>query len=326
MSVAIVGAGIAGLRVARRLHDAGVDVQLFDKARGAGGRLSTRRTEDGPFDHGAQYLTARDARFREVVAGWLEDGVVARWDPRCVYVDADGQVSEAISAERYVGLPGMSGIARALRGSLPIELGVRIRALRDDGAAWTLVSEDDRRFGPFERVVVAVPAPQAVPLLDAVPGFARVAEAARLLPCHAVLPCFAEPVDVAFDAVFVEGRALGWAARNASKPDRAGGECWVLHSTAAWSEANLEAPGDDVGATLIAAFREVVGDRLPAIRTVTTHRWRYARASGAAPGVQWDAEQGIGVCGDWLVGDRVEDAFLSGDRLADAMLEGAGAR
>ena len=41
-------------------------VTVFDKGRGPGGRLATRRADDLRFDHGAQYFTARDPRFATV--------------------------------------------------------------------------------------------------------------------------------------------------------------------------------------------------------------------------------------------------------------------
>ena len=43
--VAVIGAGMAGATCARLLADAGLDVTLFDKSRGVGGRMSTRRAE-----------------------------------------------------------------------------------------------------------------------------------------------------------------------------------------------------------------------------------------------------------------------------------------
>ncbi|MFM8940069.1 MAG: FAD-dependent oxidoreductase, partial [Phenylobacterium sp.] len=59
--IAIIGAGLSGLACARSLHREGRKVQLFDKARGPGGRMSTRRVETPlgtiGFDHGAQYFT-----------------------------------------------------------------------------------------------------------------------------------------------------------------------------------------------------------------------------------------------------------------------------
>ena len=41
--VGIVGAGVAGAACARALADAGCAVQVFDKSRGVGGRMATRR-------------------------------------------------------------------------------------------------------------------------------------------------------------------------------------------------------------------------------------------------------------------------------------------
>lgn len=319
-----MGAGIAGLRVGRRLAEAGIDVQLFDKARGAGGRVSTRRTEQGPFDHGAQYFTARDPRFRRVVEAWHAAGVVAPWAGRFVRVSARGEVSEVPPAERFVGLPGMSGIARALRGDLPIELGVRVASAQRTDAGWALRCDAGFELGEFDRLVVAVPAPQAVPLLGRAPRLARVARAARMRPCHAVLVCFASRIPVGFDGAFIEGRALGWAARNAAKPGREGGECWVLHTDAEWSEEHVDTPPDKVETVLLDDLRDALDVGLPRVQSISTHRWLFARAVAVPETEVWDASLGLGICGDWLVGDRVEDAFLSGEALADAILADRG--
>ena len=61
--IAIVGAGIAGIACARTLVQAGHQVTLFEKSATVGGRMATRDTPFGSFDYGAQYFTARDARF-----------------------------------------------------------------------------------------------------------------------------------------------------------------------------------------------------------------------------------------------------------------------
>ncbi len=66
---AIIGAGIAGLSCATRLASAGHDVRVFDKGRGPGGRMSTRRVAlpggDAAFDHGAQWATTHGWAPRE---------------------------------------------------------------------------------------------------------------------------------------------------------------------------------------------------------------------------------------------------------------------
>ena len=48
-----------------------------------------------------------------------------------------------------------------------------------------------------------------------------------------------------------------------------------------------------------------------------SHRWRYALSAGTGDGALWNRDIRLGVCGDWLLGPRVECAWLSGRMLAD---------
>lgn len=67
-SIAIIGAGVAGTVCAHRLKQADFNPIIFEKSRGLGGRLATRRTRAGhTFDHGAQYITAHSAKFKTLL-------------------------------------------------------------------------------------------------------------------------------------------------------------------------------------------------------------------------------------------------------------------
>ena len=82
--IAVVGAGIAGIACARTLMQAGHRVSVFEKSRGTGGRMATRRTEFGSFDHGTQYFTVRDARFAKALE--TAQGLVRPWSATpCAY-------------------------------------------------------------------------------------------------------------------------------------------------------------------------------------------------------------------------------------------------
>ncbi len=54
--IAVVGAGLAGLGAARALAGAGREVVVFEKSRGLGGRLATRRVEGAVLDHGCPVI------------------------------------------------------------------------------------------------------------------------------------------------------------------------------------------------------------------------------------------------------------------------------
>ena len=92
--MAIIGAGMAGLACANRLARAGLTPIIFDKGRGIGGRMATKRIEQMRFDHGAQYITAYDDRFAKVLGDLQTKGAAAKWD------DGSGR-------PRFVGVPGM---------------------------------------------------------------------------------------------------------------------------------------------------------------------------------------------------------------------------
>lgn len=319
-SVGIVGAGISGLACARLLTRRGVRVRIFDKARGVGGRTSARREGDLRFDHGAQYFTARDERFRRHVATWMKEGVVAEWRGRIVAL-ADGRTRPSESQTRYVGVPGMNAIAKHLSRSLEVTTRTRVGRLTRQADRWLLHDDANRELGAFDAVVLALPAPQAADLLTALPVLARQARACQLSPCWAVMVAFETPLGLPFDGAFIHDSPLGWIARNNSKPGRPERECWVLHASPEWSAAHLEASGETVGTQLLAALREAVG--IGGLRPVhvATHRWRYALpVEPLSVGCLWEEATRVAVCGDWCQDNRIEGAFLSGLEAADRIL------
>jgi predicted NAD/FAD-dependent oxidoreductase len=105
MYAGIIGAGIARLAAATSLRQAGHETVVFDKARGPGGRASTRRAAPFAFDHGAQYFTARDPRFRRLVERFVHEGVAARWDGRIVSLRPGVQTPVGANTGRFVGTP-----------------------------------------------------------------------------------------------------------------------------------------------------------------------------------------------------------------------------
>ena len=174
MTIAIVGAGMAGLSAAEVLTGRGENVRLFDKGRGAGGRMATRRTSlfgtDITFDHGAQYFTARSEGFRAAVTGWLNAGVAAPWNE---------DNAPASAPHRYVGAPGMNSILKAMAAPLDVSWGAEVKSLEGGPSDWRLRFADGSAAGSFKTVIVAVPAEQAAVLLaDAVPALAASARKA----------------------------------------------------------------------------------------------------------------------------------------------------
>jgi predicted NAD/FAD-dependent oxidoreductase len=311
--VAVVGAGIAGLAAARALVAGGHEVTVLDKGRGPGGRASSRQADPFAFDHGAQYLTARDPGFRAAVQGWLAGGVVAPWRGRLVTLGAGALRPAGEEDERFVGVPRMSALARYLARDLDVRCATRVEAVVHDGRRWQVLGAERAPLGAFERLIVTAPPPQAAELIGAASPLGEQARSIRMRPCWAVLLGLAAAYEVELDGAFCEDPALAWVARDSSKPGRPRAEAWVLHATPQWTEAHLDAGAGQVVASLGRALEQLTGVPLPAIVHADAQRWMYARPA-AEVGLDClvDAERGLALAGDAYRGGRVEGAWLSG--------------
>lgn len=345
---AIVGAGIAGITAARTLAQAGWQVTVFEKSRGAGGRMATRRTEFGGFDHGAQFFTVRDARFGQALEA--TGAPVAPWDASLVRVldDLGRHVAAAPPSRetRWVATPGMNALVKAWAEPLAEGAAGRCRwesrvvRLEPDAIAparWQLRVEgaDDAPavHGGFDAVLLAVPAPQGAELLRA-SGLApdwqeRLTRDVVIAPCWTLMAAWPQAMQPGLDGLGPRWHAarsdhhrIAWVAREPSKPGRGPVERWVVQASPVWSAEHLEDDPERITAKLLKGFAEITGIRAtPAY--AAAHRWRYAqtqRPLGEA--CLWDAGRGLGLCGDWCLGHRVESAFLSGLELALSVLEG----
>ena len=316
--VAVVGAGIAGVACARALADAGHQVRIYEKSRGTGGRMATRRGDAGTFDHGAQYFTARDPRFQSLIRHLETKGVLAPYRGRIAQWSAGVLKPVADREPRYVGLPGMPALCRALAEGVEIVHEQQVAAVEQLQGRWSVLGAAGRDDG-YDALVLAVPAVQALPLSVAVPGIAARVAQGRHHPCWALLVKFAAPLPVDFDAAFIEGAHLGWMMRDSSKPGREPGERWVLHATADWSRENLELDAGAVVPLLIEALRVVV-PAMPPVIEARAHRWRYALSPGLGVGSLFDRDARFAACGDWCADGRVEGAWQSGVDLAAKLL------
>ncbi|MFM2341669.1 MAG: hypothetical protein RLZZ592_1322 [Pseudomonadota bacterium] len=322
LRVAVIGAGIAGAMCARRLADAGARVTLHDKARGPGGRMSTRRHGDGAearhLDHGA---TGFESHSLDLLP-WLRQGAAQGWLQRW-----DAVRPEGTEPSRWVAVPGMNELVRRLLHGLPLQAGRAVVALHRDDAGWQLQLDGEAAPGPqrHDAVVLAMPPRQAAALLvPHQPDWAMQALQARMQPCWTLMAETDEPPAWDFSLARPAHGPLELLVRDDLKPGRLrrpGRALWVAQARADWSGAHVDLPAEAVAARLLDALRAEVnpgGDLRP--HFATAHRWLYARPEPllcAGPACWWEAGQGLGVCGDFLGGGTVELAALSGLDLAE---------
>jgi renalase len=341
-NIAVIGAGIAGIACARTLAQAGHRVTVLEKGRSVGGRLASCETPFGTFDHGAQYFTVRDPRFQKALA--TTPGLCKPWSANAVRVlDPHGRVAEAAlpaPEHHWVAVPAMDALPRhwaqplAAAGGLELETRVtRIEPDSLDARRWQLQTSGPQDsvhvYSGFDAVVLAIPQALASGLLTqsaAAPDLAQQLQSVEVAPCWALMLAFpqaAQPtlshLGPQWNAALSTHHRIAWLARESSKPGRSTIERWTVQASAAWSQEHVDDDAPRVQAKLLKAFAEVTGIHAEPSHA-EVHRWRWAKTQKPLGRSHlWDAKAGIGVAGDWCLGHRVEEAFISGLELALAV-------
>ncbi len=327
LRIAIIGAGVAGLTLATRLAGAGHPAVVFDKGRGVGGRTSTRRADDGfRFDHGAQYFTVRDPKFRAFLDRHVPAGAWARWDGRFGSLEGGQLVPETRTEARYVGIPGMNALCRGLAENLDVRLAAKVASVAGSPGAWTLVVEGGREEGPFDWVVATAPPVQSAALLGGLSPIAAEAAGVAMQACFALLIEGGPGAKLPFDGIRCgDHPVLGWAADDGSKPGREGKATLVVQSSNAWAEAHRDDDHPAIAVALRTAAVEALGLETGETWSESVHRWLHAKpVEPLGRPCLIDREGRLAACGDWCVAGKVEGAFLSGDACASALLEAFG--
>lgn len=351
--VLIIGAGLTGLTAATKLKTEGFEVIVLDKGRGVGGRLASRRIGEATFDHGAQFMTARDPDFSQFISEWEKQGAVTEWFRR-----TEGSSEAHI---RWRGVPSMTGIAKNLAKHVHVQLSTRIVSLElcedyDKGFAigqigWRAQTEAGEEIYA-DIVILTAPVPQSLSLIDGgnsiIPSDIRASlQAIRYESCIAVMA-----VLNGFSALTKPGGLVGpsdqiaWIADNYLK-GVSKIPAITIHADAAFSKKHWNEDRREIGKNLIAAAQNYLGS---SVSEYQVHGWLYSKpvhvslgrciatwATGAdgpfsnatsgtkmlSGGEASQAAKQSGVrsaailfAGDAFSGSRVEGAFLSGQAAA----------
>lgn len=326
----IIGAGMSGLNCAKALAEAGHQVLVVDKARGSGGRLSSKSLSlsDGQqtvFDLGCAGFAAQTPMFLQQIQSWQHAGLVASWRT------LEGVVE-------YVGTPRNSILTRSLADQLRTQFSLRIERLDLQKGRWRAFAQVDGQLLPViraDQVVLATPAEQAAALLPPEHVFrSRVANLATLPQW--VVAVVTDAIGSVPDepALLSQSQLIRSIVCDSDKPGRptlSGKKVWQIQLHTDWSAQHRDSRPEEVFQAVLDELHRVSGHR-PEISDYHVHRWLYS--SGHSQLLDdaeclWDGEGRIGVCGDYfhhpeLASDGVrrlgvESAFLSGRALAARM-------
>ena len=288
---------------------------VFEKSRGVGGRMATRRQGGFEFDHGAQFFTARSPDFRDFLQPLLQRGIVAAWHARFAELDRGAITSRRdwdAENPHFVGMPGMNAVGKFLGAGLTLRRNTRVVQLEPSTSGWQLRGDDGSDLGRFDWVILAMPATQTRALAPADCKLREVCDSVTMKACFAIMLGFGKPLQLPWDAAVVRGADISWASVNSSKPGRPDGFTLVVHSTNAFADTHVDNDIEAVKSHLLAEIAEIVGEQSGSAVFHQLQRWRFANADRQdGPGFFIDEDLRLAACGDWFIRGRVEAAFTS---------------
>ena len=311
MRINIVGAGLSGLMAAQSLTRSGHDVTVFDKGRGVGGRLATRRIGDATLDHGAQFFTVRSEEFASHVNDWLAAGVVHEWSRG--FDSEDGH-------PRYAGSKGMSGIAKHLAQGLDVRTSALVFSLERTATGYKVITDDGIAHA-CDKVLLTAPIPQSFSLMFGgaieMPDDMRTIDYDRTLGLLAVLDSNNHKVKSPGGMQFPDD-VFSFIGDNSAKGISAT-HALTFHANPEWSREHFDRELDEIHSLLLTAVRPWLGEAT--ILESKPKKWRFATPRTTWPDPFWiDPSGTLALAGDVFAGPKMEGAALSGIAAAQALV------
>lgn len=322
----IVGAGLSGLVAAQRLQDADLSVHLLEASSEPGGRLAVQEITlpDGrqaTFDAGAQFFTARDPRFQELVDKWMTLGIVQEWSRG--FATADGSYY-ADGHPRYRGDPTMTIISQQIARSLDISYDSPVTEINPAPPGWSISTKDGRHLAG-ELLILTPPVPQSLELLDRSQVSLTVAIRAQLEsityePCIALMAQLAGKSQLPKPGgMWPVGEPISWLADNYQKGVSPVPGSMTIHAGPEFSHEYWQAPDAIIADLLLEAANPWLGKEVLAWQL---RRWPFSKPMWlhSQPYVAVDDPGTLVFAGDAFAGPRVEGAVLSGLAAAEHLL------
>lgn len=316
--IAVIGAGMAGLTATQILSQTGFSVDVFDKGRAVGGRMSSRRTEWGYLDHGCQYFTIKDPLFKEFLQKY--DSLIRVWEGR-FFSWANGNFHRITEEKsRYLPTERMNNLCRQMASEANVFLNTRIVDLTKQDDLWILTDEESNCYGGYDWVIITAPPVQTRDLIKNHSYLEQEVASIAMYPCYTLMLVMSEQQDFGFEGVQLEHPILGWIAVNSSKPEREKQLSLVIQSNFDWAQNNLECDYTSITQILKKETKEILSKDLQGILYESLHLWRYALPRDAnTQGYYLDEEKKLGICGDWCLSGKVESAFLSAYNISQVL-------
>lgn len=321
--VAVVGAGMAGLSAARLLQDNDFVVKIFEKTPSPGGRMASMQLAEKSFDTGSSIFSVTHPGFRAEVRRLMQHQRIAVWKHKNLI--GDTRTQNRVGVQSWIAVPSMQAFAELLSQKLECHYNISINKLERRDGGWVIYDTNNASLGFYDQLILAIPSTQAAALLKTVSGLpSKLANLIKTMPMMqpmwSSIAIFDQPLKIAHESITISDKNISFACRENKKLGRQMElDSWVIHSSTEFASLHPNISRDDIARMQVKSLLEYFSLPMQEPIATTAVFWPYATAQKPF-GQYYALHHNIGLCGDWCLGTRLEDAYVSGTSLASSLI------
>ena len=315
-SFCVIGSGISGATIANLLNKRHT-VDLYDKARGLGGRSSFKRLDNlRGFDHGTQYFSPKTAEFKRFTKKLIEKKILKIWGGNHKFLS--DKKKENKKHVKVIGRKGNNDISKYLLKNVKCYFQSELKKINFQNRKWNLVFNDGEMKN-YENLILTCPFPQLKKLSKKYIKNSFIREKIKM-DANITILIEIKKTNLGYSSFLFNDRILGWAGyENSKKRFKSKSDLWTLQSTFNW--ANKKINQNKVlkktnAKILIDKFFKLTGIKRTKILFSLNHGWKYSSNSKPLKlKSYWNSRLNLGVCADWFNGPRLESGWISANDL-----------
>jgi len=311
----IVGSGITGSTIANLLSKR-YSVEIFDKARGPGGRASNRRWKNNiSFDHGLQYISPSTNKFKKFILNLKKKNILKEWSGN--HLDLTFQKKE--KSIKYIGSKGNNDICKYLIKNIKVNYNSTVTGIRFNSNYWTITLNYNKQVF-FKYLILTLPFPQLKTLASKYVKKKISSLQVNMNPNITVIVAYKNCKKLPINSIKFNDKMISWAAQeNTKNRFKSNQILWTIQCTEKFSKKIINLLKENkkkYQSIILRKFKDLLGYQTRNIVFKNIHGWRYAYSKcNTKLDSVWLGKNKLGVCGDWFNGSKAEDAWLSANSL-----------
>ena len=315
-SFCVIGSGISGATIANLLNKKH-NVDLYDKARGLGGRSSFKRLDKiRGFDHGTQYFSPKTPEFKKFTKKLIEKKILKIWEGNHKFLS--DKKKENKKHVKVIGRKGNNDISKYLLKNVRCYFQSELKKINFQNRKWNLIFNNGE-IRNYENLILTCPFPQLKKLSKKYIKNSFIKEKIKM-DANITILIEIKKTNIGYSSFLFNDRILGWAGyENSKKRFKSKSDLWTLQSTFNW--ANKKINQNKVlkktnAKILIDKFFKLTGIKRTKVLFSLNHGWKYSSNSNPLKlKSYWNSKLNLGVCADWFNGPRFESGWISANDL-----------